>query len=278
MSNVTSLFFKKSQLEELPFIRYASLYNHGNRVFDFSDNFLEAFNGLEYTAPDSFTLNLESCRITKFEKVTWKPDESVLYRSINLKYMHNNIARVSDSFTMIEFIGNFPYVYISIDLSYNRLHTFDLASVINSNNDDSYFMVQNLNMSHNDLTVYRGCIQKRGRIQKLDYTYNKFRELPENTCHYSTETYLGHNSITEITRTLPTSNIYKLDLEWNFIQYIHGNAFTNITSLNILNLRGNKLKIFPKALQKLRYLTSLDISFNEIINIKQSDIDGKMNS
>ncbi|CAG2192956.1 unnamed protein product [Mytilus edulis] len=276
ISNVTSLYFKKSQMRELPFIRYASVSNYDNHVFDFSENFLEEFNGLEFiTVPHSFTLNLENNRITKYEKITLKTKKDGYNYHVNLKYRHNSIARVNGSLTLIEIVGRLPFIYISIDLSFNRLHAFDLSAVINSDNGFSNILVQNINVSHNDLQEYRNCFQHVQHIQVLDFTYNKLKVLPENSCSYASETYLGHNSIIEISKALPTARISKLDLEWNLIHYIHDKAFTNITSLTTLILTGNMLINVPKAFHYLHNLQTLDISFNEITIIKQSDI-GKM--
>ncbi|CAG2253169.1 unnamed protein product [Mytilus edulis] len=280
IANVSSLYFKKVQLKKLPFIQYASLNNNGIHVFDFSENFLEAFYGLEIiTVFNSFTLNLGNNEINKYEKVTFKTDNNRYFRSyhIDLKYKHNSIFRVNDSLLFIEIGHSLSFIYISIDLSFNRLHSFDLTSVITSSDSDSYLIVKTLNVSHNDMEVYRNCPKIRLYIQLLDLTYNKLRELPDSSCHYATETYLGHNSITGIRKTLPTVSISNLDLEWNLIQYIFNDAFENMTSITTLNLRGNKLETFPKAVQNLLYLRTLDISYNIIINIKQSDIVGKMN-
>lgn len=62
-------------------------------------------------------------------------------------------------------------------------------------------------MYHNDLEVYRNCLQKSLQFRIFDLTYNKLKKIPDNFCHYATETYLGHNKITEISRTFPTSSI-----------------------------------------------------------------------
>ncbi|XP_071171066.1 leucine-rich repeat and death domain-containing protein 1-like [Mytilus edulis] len=282
ISHVTSLYLKNSQIRELSFIRYATLSRYSAHVFDFSENFLEVFNGLEIiTNPYHFTLNIEHNQIIKIGKITIKrTDPTYHYQYIYLKYMNNSIDRVNDSLTLIDVVGGSrgSSIYVSVDLSLNRIHILDLAKIVIFNNDNSYLQVQNLNVSNNDLEEYCNCLQNEGQLQILDLTYNQLRDIPDNSCRYGYHTYLGHNIITTISKTLPTVSISKLDLEWNLIQYISEKAFTNMSSLRTLNLRGNRLKNFPKAVQKLHYLTTLDISYNEIINIKQSDIDGMINS
>ncbi|CAG2253167.1 unnamed protein product [Mytilus edulis] len=69
ISHVTSLYLKNSQIREISFIRYASLTKHGAHVFDFSENLLEVFNGLEIiTYPYRFTLKLEHNQIIKIKR------------------------------------------------------------------------------------------------------------------------------------------------------------------------------------------------------------------
>ncbi|CAC5379275.1 unnamed protein product [Mytilus coruscus] len=281
ISNVKSLYLKKSQMGELSFIRYASLTKNGIHVFDFSENFLKVFNGMEFiTFPYHFTLNLEHNQVTQCKKITViRADLTYYVRYIYLKYMNNSISIVNDSLSLIEVVGGSKhmYIYISVDLSFNRIYKLDLAAIVIFNNDNSHQIVNSLNVSHNYLEEYRNCLQNKGQLRILDLTYNQLRDVPDNSCRYATYTYLGHNNFTDISKTLPTISIYKLDLEWNFIQYIYDDAFANMTSIRILNLRGNKLKTFPKALQNLLYLNTLDISYNEMTNIKQSDVGTKMN-
>ncbi|CAC5418645.1 unnamed protein product [Mytilus coruscus] len=246
ISNVTSLYLKKSHLRELPFIRYASLPTYRNRVFDFSENHLEVFNGLEVEFfPNDFTLNLEHNQIIQIKKVIFKSTVQT-YRDpfIYLKYMNNSIDRVSDSLTFIEVVGGSEhrYIYISVDVSFNRIYKLDLAAIVIFNNNNSHLIVQKLNVSHNYLKEYRNCLQNEWQFQILDLSYNKLRDVPDNSCRFATETYLGHNNLKHISQTLPATSTNKLDLEWNFIQYIHEDAFANMTSIRILNLRGNKLK------------------------------------
>lgn len=288
IANVTSLFFKKSKLRELPFIRYSKSSNYGNSVFDFSENLLEVFNGMEISfLRDRFILNLEHNHITQVKKVVLKNtfddhDFWYIHADIYLKYMNNSVTDVNDCLIWIDFISKYPfttYLSLSIDLSFNELYDLDLTTIFHINQGNFTVRMAYLNASHNDLHKYRNCLKSvDASFGILDLTYNKLRELPNESCRYAFETYLGHNSITNISTTLPKASVTKLDLEWNFIHYIHNDAFINMTSLTTLSLTGNKLESFPKAVHAMHQLTTLDISYNKMTNIKQSDIDGKMKS
>ncbi|CAG2253161.1 unnamed protein product [Mytilus edulis] len=249
-SNDISLYFKKSHLRVLSFFRYRSLshrHDYRNHVLDFSENFLEVFNGLEIIiCPYKFTLNLEHNKINQIKKVTINTAYLRYYvPSIYLKYMNNSIGIANDNTTLIEIVGKRRYIYISVDLSFNKIYEINLATIFITDNN-SFLAVKSLNVSHNNLEEYHNCLQNVNYIQILDFSYNKLRDLPDNPCRYGYHTYLGYNSITAISNTLPTVSISKLDLEWNLIEHISEKAFTNMSSLRILNLRGNKLKTFLK--------------------------------
>ncbi|CAC5418649.1 unnamed protein product [Mytilus coruscus] len=277
IANVISIYCKKCQLKEFPFMKYTSSKSLRSYI-DLSENLLVVFNGLEViTFFKYFTLNLEHNQITHVKKVIVKKTNIETFCYFHLKFMNNSIANINDNRTFIELVGRLGCFYfeMSIDLSFNRLYELNLATIINNINQK--ISIQNLNVSHNNLEEYRDCLHNVWQFRILDLTYNKLRDIPDNSCRFALETYLGHNSITDISRTLPKASISKLDLEWNLIQYIYDDAFAKMTYLKTLNLRGNKLKNFPKAVQKLRYLTTLDISFNNITNLKLSDIGGIMN-
>ncbi|XP_066268008.1 malignant fibrous histiocytoma-amplified sequence 1 homolog [Branchiostoma lanceolatum] len=130
----------------------------------------------------------------------------------------------------------------TLDLSHNYLVALPASSI------RSMPCLKTLNISHNHIPVIGQVVKKFRSVQNFDMSYNLVEEIPCELLEMEKLKSLScsHN---KITRWLEPSNSTKQ---------------TSASSLNFLDLSNNKLKEFPQSVNKLKSLTVLNLSNNEI--------------
>ena len=165
----------------------------------------------------------------------------VLYKSINAA---NNEIKIIPSYTFANFCFN------QIDLSNNEIE----------------------NVSNNSFTgvlQLKDLILKRNRIESIG-------DLLDGLYFANLSTLdLSNNRIRYIDRIFPPIVTAMLQMDYNSIEYIRDFAFSKLTSLKTLRLRGNRLnRLRNLTLSNLQSLTILDVSHNQISEIESNTFDG----
>ncbi|KAJ8016134.1 hypothetical protein DPEC_G00004030 [Dallia pectoralis] len=107
---------------------------------------------------------------------------------------------------------------------------------------------------------------KLENLERLYLDNNELSSIPENLPKFIKDLRLGHNKIAKIQSSTfeGMSDLLTLHLQGNSIEEV-GGAFKGLKSLNMLDLRKNKLKTIPYNLPEI--LHQLYLEFNHIESI-----------
>ncbi|XP_023215103.1 toll-like receptor 6 [Centruroides sculpturatus] len=137
-----------------------------------------------------------------------------------------------------------------------------------------------LDISHNKMTyVDASTFRSLYSLQVLELHHNQISSIGDNAFAslYNLHTLmLSHNRLTHID-IFTLSGLHVLNvlyLDHNSIESVHEEAFRNGTNLMEINLGKNHLRSVPSAVHSLQFLRSLDISSNNITNIRNSSYRG----
>ncbi|XP_045449801.1 toll-like receptor 6 [Melitaea cinxia] len=101
--------------------------------------------------------------------------------------------------------------------------------------------------------------------------------------NHLTSTWINENTFTGLIRMIDAyalNGLYVLSLlsiDNNHLEELHPEAFRNTSSLQDLNLNGNRLKKVPIALRNMRLLRTLDLGENQITSLEESGFVGLHN-
>eukprot|EP01111_Echinosteliopsis_oligospora_P018532 TRINITY_DN856_c0_g1_i2.p1 TRINITY_DN856_c0_g1~~TRINITY_DN856_c0_g1_i2.p1 ORF type:complete len:464 (-),score=95.95 TRINITY_DN856_c0_g1_i2:71-1462(-) len=131
--------------------------------------------------------------------------------------------------------------------------------------------LKKLNISRNTLTFIPPQIKKFPLLTYLDANTNEIASVPVELgiLHDLLHLDLSHNLLSSI-NSLPT-NLTLLNISFNLIDKV-GNELQQLSSLTELNLKRNKISIFPTQILSLRNLTALNIGGNTL-NYLPDEID-----
>ncbi|KPM09626.1 Toll/interleukin-1 receptor-like protein [Sarcoptes scabiei] len=139
---------------------------------------------------------------------------------------------------------------LSLDLSYNKL------SRIDANAFRALFTLQSLSLKYNEIeSLAENAFSTNRNLHTLSLSGNRLMTL-------NAATFTG----------LEVLNALFLDS--NRFQNIHPAAFSNVSGLMELNISNNRLDQVPQAIQNLRSLRSLDLSYNKIQDISNASYRG----
>ncbi|OWR42576.1 putative toll [Danaus plexippus plexippus] len=101
--------------------------------------------------------------------------------------------------------------------------------------------------------------------------------------NHLTSTWINENTFTGLIRMIDAyalNGLYVLSLlsiDNNHLEELHPEAFRNTSSLQDLNLNGNRLKKVPTALKNMRLLRTLDLGENQIMSLEEPGFVGLHN-
>ncbi len=101
-----------------------------------------------------------------------------------------------------------------------------------------------------------------------------FTAIPQNIPTNCTRIYLYHNSISTVPSKIFSeySKVQYLRLSYNLIADLHPMSFSGLSSLSYLDLGHNQLTIFPDLKVLKHSLTSLFLSYNQIVYINHINL------
>ena len=181
------------------------------------------------------------------------------YQLRALDFSHNKIIFI-DGFN---FFSKFPHLSF-LDLSFNDLHSLE----------NTYFIVltclNSLCLSNNQiLTIQNKTFDSLMSLIYLDLSHNLIYDLNEfffTQLINLKELVLKFNKIDEVNRDTfyGLKSVVYIDLSYNKIKFLQENSFFYLGNIRILNLGSNKLNSLNNSLDKLKYITNLGISFNNL--------------
>uniref|UniRef100_A0A671X9J5 Leucine-rich repeat-containing protein 40 n=1 Tax=Sparus aurata TaxID=8175 RepID=A0A671X9J5_SPAAU len=142
-----------------------------------------------------------------------------------------------------------------LDLSYNNLKV--LPSSLGKLN-----CLQKLNLSHNKLRCLPDISQV---VILLDCSNNHLTDIPASLSEMRAmeQLYLRHNKLRLLPK-LPAPMLKELYVGNNQIEQLEAEQMACLTSIALLELRDNKIKIIPEEIASLSTLTRLDLTNNDI--------------
>lgn len=152
---------------------------------------------------------------------------------------------------------------IQIDVSFNKLTTFDFKTSIS---------IKNLILSHNSISVISGSFCS---IERVKLNYNKLKTMGITCSDNSSTTFeldLSNNFFTDLPKGSFDSlhALQLLYLDHNNISYLQTDIFGSLLSLKSLNLSSNHLKEFQHGIfEHVQNLESLDLSNNNFTYLKR---------
>ncbi|KAB7500387.1 Toll-like receptor 6 [Armadillidium nasatum] len=141
-----------------------------------------------------------------------------------------------------------------------------------------------IHVRNNSLTVLApGLFRGLEYLVKLDLSYNELQS--EWLTEFSFQDLirlvvldLSHNKISQLNQQAKAFDgvdvLSFLALDNNQIKNIEKAAFSNLKSLEDLNINGNKLREVPEAISHLRYLKALDLGDNLISSLRNLPVNG----
>ena len=106
-------------------------------------------------------------------------------------------------------------------------------------------LLQELNLAHNNISkINASHFSGLEELKVLNLSNNELREIETKTFHNWTNLEvldLSYNDLNTIPPMEAMNNLHKIDLSYSNIKYIHPNTFADLSSLDVLNLRGNML-------------------------------------
>ncbi|NXY10655.1 LGR6 protein, partial [Pteruthius melanotis] len=258
----------KGQLASIPtdHLCFVHRHLHNNRIQSLGANGFDGLHSLE-------TLDLNYNELLEFPGAI-----RTLGRLQELGFHNNNIKAIPENAFVgnpllqtihfydnpIQFVGQSAFQYLP------KLHTLSL----NGATDIREFPDLKGTTSLEVLTLTRAGIhflprrmcQQLPSLRVLELSHNQIEELPSfHRCQQLEELGLQHNKIQEIRAdTFVQLLALRSDLSWNYIQFIHPEAFVTLHSLTKLDLTDNQLVTLP--LDGLAGLTHLKLQGNPALS------------
>ena len=187
-----------------------------------------------------------------FTKINYNNDYYRELKHVLEKYVYEYIVNKKNNKTVEHFLKSNP-VYIDINLSDKNLT--ELPEIF-------FIKIANLNISNNKLTELPETFGNFN-FDKLNISNNKLTELPESfgTLKFNVEINISNNQLKELPSTF-------CNIEW-----LNQHNYNYTHSLNfppILDISHNKLTKLPELFGNLKYIVSLDISNNLLIELYES--------
>jgi Leucine-rich repeat (LRR) protein len=127
-------------------------------------------------------------------------------------------------------------------------------------------------------------------LNELDLSNNKLNSISEIFTSFKTNIYLNSNGVFSSLNKLvlsenqlrniseifpkPFENLNALEINRNKLDMIVSNSFQNLKNLNKIELYSNQLKSIAKLFTNLSNLTDLNLEYNRISNITDTDLLG----
>ena len=113
-------------------------------------------------------------------------------------------------------------------------------------------------------------------VYELVHTPGHMTSLPKNLCDWNSTTFIDlcHNRLQTISTIKCLWNLYVLKLDFNRIQNIPNNTFTNFRFLRVLSISNNKLRYLDPNTIKIKNgnIHSFSASFNDFISVDVTNV------
>ncbi|CAL1688585.1 unnamed protein product [Lasius platythorax] len=248
-------------------LKYINL--RGNKIRDIID---EAFQNL----PDLEFLDLAYNNLHEFDFASF--DQVGTLSSFKVNVSHNEIPRLwinSTTFAPISAIGGTVQSNIKVlDLSYNNI-----SDIMKYYFKPVEYSLTHLYLSNNQLrNVTQGVFGNMPHLQWLDLRHNELKEV-DFDCFKNTRNlqvlFLPWNEIMDIPAEAlrPLKKLRIVDLSHNKLRTLPDNMFTdsNIESLDLSHNQFTRLPIKSMSLSSAASLTNLDMSWNVLSGIHNTD-------
>ncbi|XP_020278724.1 chaoptin [Pseudomyrmex gracilis] len=248
-------------------LKYINL--RGNKIKDITD---EAFQNL----PDLEFLDLAYNDLNEFDFASF--DQVGTLSSFKVNVSHNEIPRLwinSTSFPPVTAIsGNIQSNIKVLDLSYNNI-----SDIMKYYFKPVEFSLTHLYLSNNELrNITQYLFGNMPHLQWLDLSRNDLLEL-DFDCFKNTKNLqvllLSWNDITDIPPEVfrPLKKLRIVDLSHNKLRTLPDNIFidSNIESLDLSHNQFTRLPIKSMSLSSAANLANLDLSWNSLSGIHNTD-------
>lgn len=123
-------------------------------------------------------------------------------------------------------------------------------------------------------------LNKKHQIVHIDFSYSLIRQITDSTfmqeALYLDKINLSNNQISELSTGYTFGyllSLSTLDLSYNFIKYIHPDAFLGLINLKNLFLNNNKLsKILANTFRNIPNLRFLNVAHNMLVELNIAEI------
>lgn len=158
--------------------------------------------------------------------------------------------------------------YVPSHIKYAYLQRNQISSIQDGVFDNATNLVWVL-LFHNQLEsdkIGENVFSKLRNLDRLFLDHNQLTHVPPNLPESIRDLRLAHNRISKIPPGLlqGLTNLGSLQLQANAIEDVSG-AFNGLSSLTVLDMRGNKLKKIPNSLPE--GLQQLYLEFNDIESV-----------
>ncbi|XP_033107307.1 leucine-rich repeat-containing protein 40-like [Anneissia japonica] len=126
-----------------------------------------------------------------------------------------------------------------------------------------------LNLAENSLTSIPYSFGMLKNVVSLDLNNNQLGEIPSEIGRMSSlqQLYLRHNRLTHLPLLPDCSSLKELHVGNNRIAEITPKHLEHLTSVSVLDLRDNKVKVVPDEITLLQGLNRFDLSNNDISSL-----------
>ena len=254
------------------------LENTAIEVLNMNANY-EAFKGGEVhnnffrALPVLRELYLDLCMIDRIHVHAFSKMEYLEVLSLKLNFL--NCVKGCD---FLEGGAHLPALRV-LDLTDNVISDLGSLAFIASNTFPS---LQVLSLRNNRLSYIRpGMFRGLHKLEILDLSYNPLAVVTPNSFNHmkSLQTLMmnGCRELRELVAGMlhGPRHLRHLQLENNKVEMIDHNLISGLTSLNILSLRGNRLRSINITIDKSN-LTHLDLSQNKLVKTPRSLLAGSL--
>ncbi|XP_072173141.1 leucine-rich repeat-containing protein 40-like [Diadema setosum] len=172
-----------------------------------------------------------------------------------LHMQHNKISALHDD------LGNLSHLE-NLDVSNNQLSELP-------DSFGSLHKLKSLNASDNQLVSLTSYIGNLKGIRMLELNNNKLTSLPIEIGYMSSleQLHIKFNKITALPPFTKCKNLKELHAGNNCISELGEELLESITSLNVLDVRDNKLSCIPEGIVQITTLSRLNIANNNVSSL-----------
>nr|XP_054764681.1 leucine-rich repeat-containing protein 40-like [Lytechinus pictus] len=180
---------------------------------------------------------------------------SQLHDLLFLHVQHNKISVLQDGLGDLNHLEN-------LDVSNNQLR--DLPESIGS-----LRKLKSLNASENQLLLVPSTIGNLKGVRMLELSSNRLTSLPEEMGYMSSleQLHIKFNKITSLPPFTKCKDLKELHAGNNNISELSVELLQSLSSLNVLDLRDNKITTIPEDMIKVTTLTRLNIANNNVSSL-----------